>query len=76
VDFQFEQALVNLLAYWIDELDDEGQDATMLPVIMYRLGWLIDEGVGNYGNLHSIEIAEVLKNEARRRGYEPPKELT
>ena len=74
-DGQFEDGLTNLIAFWIDEQDDEGQSDWLLPEIMYRLGWIIGRGASNYGNLHNGEIADVLKNEAKQRGYDPPEEL-
>jgi len=74
-DFMVEKALVNLLAAWINAQDDEGQDPETHPAIVYRLGWLIDRGVGNYGNIASITIAELLMDEAKKQGYVPPPEL-
>lgn len=67
IDFQFEEALVNLLAYWFSEQD--GGSPEKVPELMYRLGWLLDRGMQNYGDIGIGELADALKDEARKRGY-------
>lgn len=67
IDFQFEEALVNLLAYWFSEQD--GGVPEKVPELMYRLGWLLDRGMQNYGDIGIGELADVLKDEACKRGY-------
>ncbi len=67
VDFQFEEALVNLLAYWFSE--HGGGSPEQVPELMYRLGWLLDRGMSNYGDIGIGDLADVLKDEARKRGY-------
>lgn len=68
VDVQFEDALVSLLAYWFSE-HGGGDGPTRVPELMYRLGWLLDRGMENYGDIAIGDLADVLKDEARKRGY-------
>jgi hypothetical protein len=67
VDAQFEEALIHLLAYWCSA--HGGGSPERVPELAYRLGWLLDRGMANYGDITIGDLADILKDAARLRGY-------
>jgi len=68
VDAQFEEALINLLAFWFSE-HGGGNGPERVPELAYRLGWLLDRGMENYGDIAIGDLADILKDAAHQRGY-------